>query len=1355
MNNNFRFPSRILALTSAVIFGAVVQSEARAPEIPLSDQAKKVLLKSAAGCTTPTAKIDLDINNVRAQIMTSGNMWFDPGTGEARYEIPKGSRKNSLFAGALWVGGYDTQGNLKVTAQTYISQGRNDYWTGPLDQNNNIDAATCNLWDRFWKVNASDIARFRELAAQYATDPQSLEDALTGSEFDVIREWPAKGSQTAKGANDQLISYLATTTRDYAPFVDVDKDGKYDYLKGDYPDINGDQYIWRIYNDMGNTKGQSGTAGIGLEIQASAFAYSTKDYLNDATFYNYRLINRGNLTLDSCYTATWTDADLGYHNDDYIGSDTARGLGILYNAKSVDGNGAPNHYGNQVPMVGVDFFIGPKKWFTDPVTGRDTFVKLKMSNFTYFSNTSTSGVGAEIQDPSNGQEFYNYMSGTNKKGQRFTNDFKGTCGVKTKGYGEGPYSTTVWTADPSVRPGWSECCSDNPPGDRRFVHSAGPFKLTGGGVTNDITIGACWVADVGGCPNTNFSRIKLADDAIQDLFDNDFKLIQGPEAPRVAKRELDRRVVLYLSNDSNSNNFQEKFGYDLSEQRYRVSNAKTRKFGDGDSLYRFEGYRVFQLKNSGVNAADVFGEDGRVNTSVAAEVVQMDIKNGIKDLVNHTPDNEISGVPAFRSVKKVTGSDQGIRHSVVITQDAFATGNDKRLVNYKTYYFVAIAYAYNNFRNFDPGNLEGTQDKTYLESVKGQGGTPIEVVAVMPNPANTDMGTVLNSDYGSGVKITRIEGIGNGGNALQMTTASEDSAMMAGVDRVIHPQYIEGAGPINIKVADPVLLKEADWELSITGYIPRGTTADGVDSALQFGIKDSTGTWKLTMRDGSTPVTIYSERNINVLNEQLLQQYGLSVEIVQAIAPGFENDPTNGYITSDVTFTDPTQTWLTGVSDGGVDGADYRNWIRAGGYKGPDGTYNGAEATRDWIRVIGTTVGEPYDVAKIYETLLANNTQTFSTWAPYMLAASNAKNDSLQHGMMPASLEGPKGIKMATLASVDVVFTSDKSKWSRCVVVETNPNSDFSQGGAAKFSLRAHKGWNKDDIDAGGSPIYRDVDGMSWFPGYAINQETGERLNIFFGEDSYQRSDNGADMLWNPTNTLFSGGSIFAPATPVFGGRHFVWVTRTRYDSCNAIYSLLKANNRPSIEKVYGMPMWAGMPMANNLLPLKDGLIPTTTRLRFRVSKPYAKYVSAGVDTLASNNGYPLYTFSTKGMGARGLGDAGNNTDKQSLLDRISVVPNPYYAYAQHYEQNRLDTRVRITNLPRRAEVSVYSIDGSLVRRLTKDNPNEAYLDWDLRNAKGLPIASGMYLFHVKAEGIGETIVRFFGAMRPLDIRNY
>jgi hypothetical protein len=121
-------------------------------------------------------------------------------------------------------------------------------------------------------------------------------------------------------------------------------------------------------------------------------------------------------------------------------------------------------------------------------------------------------------------------------------------------------------------------------------------------------------------------------------------------------------------------------------------------------------------------------------------------------------------------------------------------------------------------------------------------------------------------------------------------------------------------------------------------------------------------------------------------------------------------------------------------------------------------------------------------------------------------------------------------------------------------------------------------------------------------------------------------------------------------------------------------------------------------------------------------------------------------------MGPRAF-NASNGADKR-ILDSIFAVPNPYYGYAG-YENNRLDTRVRIVHLPRNATLSIYSLDGSLVRRLSKDDVNTSYVDWDLRNARGLPIASGMYLIHVEAKGIGETVIKWFGAMRPIDVTNF
>jgi len=84
------------------------------------------------------------------------------------------------------------------------------------------------------------------------------------------------------------------------------------------------------------------------------------------------------------------------------------------------------------------------------------------------------------------------------------------------------------------------------------------------------------------------------------------------------------------------------------------------------------------------------------------------------------------------------------------------------------------------------------------------------------------------------------------------------------------------------------------------------------------------------------------------------------------------------------------------------------------------------------------------------------------------------------------------------------------------------------------FSMRDHASVDKQGIAYGSSGCntteasITSTTSMGWFPGYAINIETGERLNMAFGEDSYNYSDNGNDMRWNPTSTI--DGSTYSNA---------------------------------------------------------------------------------------------------------------------------------------------------------------------------------------------------------------------------------
>lgn len=1279
---------------------------------------KRGQLKTTASCKPAESAIDLDINNVRARLMTGGDMWWDNGTQEARYEVPKGTRKNSLFAGSVWIGGFDEQKQLKVAAQTYRQSG-NDYWPGPLNPSTaDIDAADCSEWDRFWKVNRETITKFRELSSKGAAEGDA--------EYEVIFQWPAKGNPNAVGRNQNPLNLYAGY--DYAPFVDVDNNGEYNPLDGDYPDINGDQFIWWVFNDKGNVKLQSNTEGIGIEVQASAFAYSTKDFLNDATFYNYRLINRGSLSLDSTYIATWTDADLGYYRDDYIGCDTTRGLGILYNGTSFDGSGQVNSYGDKIPMVGVDFFKGPIKYELT-ADSQKIPIQLSMEAFTYYNNDNT-----VIGNPNNGIEIYYYMSGSIRNGQRFSNDFKGP-NINSKAYGDGPLTKYVFFGDPGNKTEWSECTCNNPVNDRRFVHSSGPFRLEPG-VVNDITIGAVWVSDVGGCPNTSFRKIRVADDLAQGLFDNNFQTIEGPEAPRMVVRALDRRLVFYLLNDSISNNFQERYGYDTSEEKYVVTSTKASKYvKHPDSLYKFEGYRVFQLKNAEVTPAQIFGDNGELNTDLAQEVFQCDIRNGVTKIINYDNRTDISDT-TFVPIVKVDGADSGVSHSFEVTIDRFATGEDKKLVNYRNYYFVAVAYAYNNFLPFDAKHADSTQDVSYLESSHGAGGTSIPVTIGMPNPANGDMGTVLNANYGDGVIIKRLEGRGNGGNSLDMSKESEEEALtgvsLNGTNKILHqsinPTYVAGHGPVQVKVVDPVKLVPDDWEIFLEGK--------QIDDIMGM---DSFSTWKLVR--ASTGEEVYSERNIDVLNEQIIEDYGFSVQIKQVYSPGYDQVNGNGYIESNITFNDPSRPWLAGVPD--QESRSYANWIRSG---------NSTDTSKkcNWNDKKLDTVGQ------FYEKMIDNYSTTAGTWAPYGLATDE---DSSLCGFGVA--KKANSTRLESIPSVDIVFTADKNKWTRALVFEMQDNAGLAEGYTRKFNPRSHASWNMEYDQATGRPIYATESqdtGFSYFPGYAINQETGERLNIAFGEDSWLKDDNGADMLWNPSTRVFLPDGPFGSTNVVFGGKHYIYIINTKYDSCR---SFLDSSNHPNPlirGRAFNTFAYVGVPILNpfiggQLNSIEQGFIPTTTRIRIRVTRPYSKYNTDINGQTQRNDGFPLYSFSTKNIAPVKLSD-NSNADKDALLARIHAVPNPYYGYTG-YERNRYDTRVRIINLPAKATVSIYSLDGSLIRRLEKDDANLSYIDWDIRNAKSLPISSGMYLIHVKADGIGETVLRWFGAMRPIDITNY
>ncbi|RMG28644.1 MAG: hypothetical protein D6732_18485, partial [Methanobacteriota archaeon] len=102
---------------------------------------------------------------------------------------------------------------------------------------------------------------------------------------------------------------------------------------------------------------------------------------------------------------------------------------------------------------------------------------------------------------------------------------------------------------------------------------------------------------------------------------------------------------------------------------------------------------------------------------------------------------------------------------------------------------------------------------------------------------------------------------------------------------------------------------------------------------------------------------------------------------------------------------------------------------------------------------------------------------------------------------------------------------------------------------------------------------------------------------------------------------------------------------------------------------------------------------------------------------------------------------AATHSDDLAKLDveKINVFPNPYYA-ANSLEPDRFNRFVTFNHLPKKATIRIFTLGGIQVRKLEKDDDSQ-FLQWDLKNETGLPVASGMYVAYVDMPDLGKTKV--------------
>ncbi|MDP1995144.1 MAG: hypothetical protein Q8K40_07860, partial [Ignavibacteria bacterium] len=449
--------------------------------------------------------------------------------------------------------------------------------------------------------------------------------------------------------------YKEWPIEDGAPYI-LDKNGN------KVPQFVGDEVLWCVSNDLDEvrTTYTYGTLPMGLEQQMTVFGFDNLDDRGDMVFKKYKIINKGELTLEEMYLGYWSDPDLGDAGDDYSGCDTILKLGYTYNADDND----ESFYGSAPPAVGYVFLQGPIVSATEndsakflnnwrigyknlPMTAFFTFLKM----YPGYSDPPQGNLSGSVQ-------FYNNMLGKTSDGFSIVDPH---TGLET---------TTMLAGDPVAGTGWYEGpdgwgSTSYPKGDRRHLMSSGPFTMAPGD-TQEVVIG--FVIGRGTSNLNSITELKRKTKTVQAAYDNDFNLTRTPDPPKVSSFSDDGEITLYWEPNSES---------------YDVIDPLIIGKGKSDTTYTFEGYRIWQFSD----------REGSNKTLLG----MVDLQN---DVIKVTQPDEINGVKVEQTV--FTLPNIGLKRFFTTRKDGIT--KTSLLDNGSPYYYAITAFAYS--KESDPKYLE-------------------------------------------------------------------------------------------------------------------------------------------------------------------------------------------------------------------------------------------------------------------------------------------------------------------------------------------------------------------------------------------------------------------------------------------------------------------------------------------------------------------------------------------------------------------------------------------------------------------------------------------------------------------------
>jgi len=243
---------------------------------------------------------------------------------------------------------------------------------------------------------------------------------------------------------------------------------------------------------------------------------------------------------------------------------------------------------------------------------------------------------------------------------------------------------------------------------------------------------------------------------------------------------------------------------------------------------------------------------------------------------------------------------------------------------------------------------------------------------------------------------------------------------------------------------------------------------------------------------------------------------------------------------------------------------------------------------------------------------------------------------------------------------------------------------------------------------------------------WAIDAVKGDTLDVAWVERV--RTDSTGTIMPD-ARQLATTDSLWTP-DPGDGSdtwREYLFVQKSRYSETDTLpKAVFTAATNPGALRQGILPglyaLWAAYRGAGDPAdPLQDRVIDPGDEMVFTWAVP----------ALPND----VYAFNTSKL------VRGNAELAKQGMDRIRVVPNPYYNRSR-YELSQFNRIVRFINMPERATVRIYSLSGQLIRTLEKTDPTNSVLNWDVQTENRLPVASGVYVYHVDAPGVGTIVGR-------------